>query len=247
MSLFNFKKKGERGESFLPPIPDLPNDSGLDLPPVPPSNISGTSNSSVDTPAQPSQDSSGLPSLPELPGESDPVKNSESMGQTDSVVKETELEYPDVAKFELPNLSELDLEISKDDNFDMSLPELDDSSLDVPELSDESDFEDINVSKPEVKAESVDVPELEEPGFESLPGTAILERGNNPLFVKVDVFKDILDIVDIAKVELEDSVTLGKDLYLLNEDQTKDMDKLKSMFFDINKKLYAVEELLFSK
>lgn len=260
MSLFGLKKKGKVGETSIPPMPELSSGSGLDLPPMPPS-AQGDQNASVDVPvpATPdSSDSAELPNLPPLPLTDDAQVPS---NPDSAVLKETELEFPDVAKFELPALPNLTLDlnatsaISKESNNSL---DLDSDSLSLPDFPDDelNDTLDFNLDDAESDAsiapvDDTSIPELgstlDDSMFKSLPGQTTASFQEGPLFVKVDTFKDILEVVNISKDELNDSLTLGENIIDIVSKETVNIDKFKTILFDVNKKLYRVEEMLFCR
>lgn len=233
MSLFNLKKKGKAGETSLPPMPGLSTEGNLDLPPMPPSRQDELT---LD---------SGLPEMPSLPGASavpEPDSNIESNSVDLSVLKETELEFPDVAKFELPNLPDLKLELDSvtdtSSSDDLSLPDLGDT-LDLGILDSEPDVSDDKL------------PDLDNlsstENLDAIPEVAQSTFNEGPLFVKVDTFKDVIEVIDISRDELADSLTLGDNILETFNKETLDIDKFKTLLFDVNKKLYQVEEILFCR
>lgn len=143
----------------------------------------------------------------------------------EDTINETKTLYPDVAKFELPdiNLDDLDL---KFDNFD-------DRNFNTEEklMKEDSSYSE---SKSDLGKLS------------SLPKNSY-DKSNNYLFVKMSVMRDFLEIWDVAKKELDEISEIGNTVIKIAETEEKDINKFKSVLCNLNEKLYRAEDILFGR
>lgn len=221
MGLFDkFKKKKE-------PLPDLPppdNSSGLEMQ----NQDLGASfpNPDMNPIAQENSNpfgdapdfSSSLPDLPDVDQEGEQNLDNNQNFQGISDPKEVP---ENTADFDPPIFSELDEDHPTTEDslgsLDFNFPE--DDAVEAPQ--------------------EVDL-EPEPPEFEEH-----VQKG--PLFVRIDDFREVLRVLDVAKTELEECLEIGSGIQNTTTSDLKATERLQTEITQLNKKLYVIDEKLFER
>lgn len=66
-----------------------------------------------------------------------------------------------------------------------------------------------------------------------------------PVFVKIEEYKEVLDIIAVAKEKIQDARSVMEHLTELKEQEDAEIDAWKSNIEDIEKKLHYVDNALF--
>ena len=237
----------------LNPLPDLDALSSN-------GNSDGVSSSDLNVNLDNTSNTSSL-DLPSVPGDVSSVS-----GDTlDSDFKlETEIEFPDIASFELPSLDDnsfdlkLDTELNsdkveiQDSDKDLSFLNSSDSSTSVDETvpdssldiqgSGDSSSDNLNLNSLDNSNISSDFLEFED--LPEIPEDLVVNKEH---FINTESFKEIILNIDLLKSESSQFVTTGNELSNLQIDIQSMVNSLRKSLVQTNHKVYKVEELLFNR
>lgn len=226
MGLFDKFKKNSQSLPDLPPAPDVKTVEPLpDLPPVP--------------------DAKTAEQLPDLPGLDDhnPIVQPDS---SDALVR-SPAAPPASPPAQQTATNDADFDIPSDfgsfDDHDFSQET---SDTEIPSFDDSFDLnaDDMGASgeAPVPLAPDDAVSDNSPPVSKPEP---IKPKG--PIFVRVDDFRELIDVLDAAKHELDGCFEIGTGLLNTTTSEIKAVEKLQNELMFANRKLYVIDEKLFER
>jgi hypothetical protein len=68
---------------------------------------------------------------------------------------------------------------------------------------------------------------------------------NTPVFIKVDSYKEVLDIIDVIKAKIDQSKELLEHINQLKAEEDEQLLEWKETINDISDKIYFIDKTLF--
>ena len=67
----------------------------------------------------------------------------------------------------------------------------------------------------------------------------------NPVFVKIDEYKEILDIIDVVRLKVEKAKKAVTKLYEIKASEDKELEKWEKQLVDVSNKVEDMKKTLF--